>query len=197
MTTLGNGGTPVVEVVVGANKVETVVKGMGDGVATSMVQVRTSCGGGCLGGKVIFSGMMSQMILPAPGKDRGLGDVIVSRDGIEVSGWMMGEGTPIDQGQWTNERNAMVRLYGSVPFGSGLSAAPSTGDAIGDTSTGRSVSGEGVVSVGVGIGGLFCETADVDKDISRCHRRQERFSSRGPSWIEYLHLANTNRHGWW
>lgn len=89
----------------------------------------------------------------------------------------------------------MGRLLGYVPFGSGLSVAPSTGEAIGETRTGRSVSGEVVVSVGVGIGGLFWEAADVDMDISRCHRRQERFSSRRPSWIEFLHLVNTNRHG--
>lgn len=97
ITTLGKGRTPAVEVAVGASKVETVVNEMGDGVATSMVQVKTSGDGGCLGGKVIFSGMMSQMILPAAGKDRGLGDVIVSRDGMEVSGWIMGEGTPLSK----------------------------------------------------------------------------------------------------
>lgn len=89
----------------------------------------------------------------------------------------------------------MVGLLGSVPFGSGLRVAPSTGDAIGDTRTGRSVSEEGVVSVKVGSGGLFWETGDVAIDISRCHRRQERFSRRRPSWIEFLHLANTNRRG--
>lgn len=43
------------------------------------------------------------MILPAVGNDRGLGDVIVSRDGMEVSGWMMGEGTPIDKHQRTKK----------------------------------------------------------------------------------------------
>lgn len=45
--------------VVGANSVETVVKGTGDGVATSMVQVRTSGGEGFLGGSVILPGRMS------------------------------------------------------------------------------------------------------------------------------------------
>lgn len=102
ITTLGNDGAPVVEVV-GANRVETVVKETGDGVATSMVQVKTRGGGGCLGGKVILSGRMSQKILPAVRDDRDLGDAIVSRDGIEVSGWMMGEGTPIGKGEWTKE----------------------------------------------------------------------------------------------
>lgn len=34
------------------------------------------------------------MILPAGNDDRGLGEAMVSRDGIEVSGWIMGEGTP-------------------------------------------------------------------------------------------------------
>lgn len=97
----------------------------------------------------------------------------------------------------SGQRNVMVGVYGSVPFGSGVSVAPSTGDAIGDTRTGRSASEEGIVSVEVGIGGLFWEAADADMDISRCHRRQERFSSRRPSWIEFLHLANTNRDGWW
>lgn len=85
--------------VTGASRVETVAKGAGDGVATSMEQVKTRGGGGRLGGKVISLGRMPQMIFPAVGSDRGLGDEIVSRDGIEVSGWMMGEGTPIDKGE--------------------------------------------------------------------------------------------------
>jgi hypothetical protein len=80
--------------VAGANKVDTVAEGTGDGLAISGVHVKTSCGEDCLGGKVIFSGRISQMILPAGDNDRNFGEAIVSRDGIEVSGWMMGEGTP-------------------------------------------------------------------------------------------------------
>ena len=87
----------------------------------------------------------------------------------------------------------MVRLFGIVPFGIGLTVAPSTGDAIGDTRRGRSVSKGGVISVNMGGGGWFGETADAD--IPRCHSRQERFSSRRPSWTEFLHLVNTNRRG--
>ena len=99
ITTFGNGGTPVVEIAVaggvaGAKRAETVVEGTGDGLAMSMVHVKTQGGGGRLRGRVIFSGRMSQMILPAGNNDRGLGEVIVSRDGIEASGWIMGEGTP-------------------------------------------------------------------------------------------------------
>lgn len=93
ITTFGKGGTPVVEGA-GANRGDTVAEGVGDGLAISTVHVKLSRGGGCLGGKAIFSGRISQMIFPAGGKDRGLGEAMVSRDGIEVSGWIMGEGTP-------------------------------------------------------------------------------------------------------
>lgn len=102
MTTFGKDGTPVVRAA-GANKVETVANGTGDGVATSMVQVKTPGNEGCLGGKAILSGMISQMSFPAAGSDRGLGEARVSTDGIEVSGWMMGEGTPGDKGQRTKK----------------------------------------------------------------------------------------------
>ena len=80
-----------------------------------------------------------------------------------------------------------------VPFGIGLAVAPRTGDAIGDTSRGRSVSEGGVISVERGGGGWYGGAADAD--ISRCHSRQERFSRRRPSWTEFLHLVNTNRGG--
>jgi len=73
----------------------------------------------------------------------------------------------------------VVGLPETVPLGTGLSITPSTGDAVGDTSGGRSVSEEGVISVKEGGGGGFGEGADAD--ISRCHSRQERFSSRRPS----------------
>ena len=91
ITTFGKGGTPVAEVpvlggVAGANKVETVVEGMGDGLAISTGYVKASGGGNLLRGKDIFSGRMSQMILPAGNDDRGLGEGIVSRDGIDASG---------------------------------------------------------------------------------------------------------------
>lgn len=148
---------PAIEVV-GANRVESVVEGAGDGLAISIMYVGTSGGGGCLRGKVIFSGKMSQIILPAGDSDRALGEAIVSKDGIKVSGWIVGE--------WT-------------PFGSGPSAVPSTGDTLGGTRTGRSVSEEGVTSVEAEGGGLLEEAAGVD--ISRCHSRQERFSSLRPS----------------
>ena len=69
-------------------------EGTGDGLAISGAHVKISCGGGRLGGKVIFSGRISQMILPAGGNDRDIRGAIVSREGIEVSGWMMGEGAP-------------------------------------------------------------------------------------------------------
>lgn len=99
ITTFGNGGTPAVEVAVvggfaGANKTETVVEGAGDGLAMSMVHIGESGGGGRLRGNNIFSGRMSQIILPAGNDDRGLGEAIVSRDGMEASGCIMGEGTP-------------------------------------------------------------------------------------------------------
>ena len=99
ITTFGNDGTPVVEVAVaggsaGASNMGTVVEGTGDGLAISTVHIRAPCGWGCLRGNEIFSGRMSQIILPAENDDRGLGEAIVSRDGIEASGWMMGEGTP-------------------------------------------------------------------------------------------------------
>lgn len=93
ITTFGKDGTPAVEVVE-ANRVESMVEGAGDGLAISMVHVGTSGGGGCRRGKVIFSGKMSQMILPAGDSDRTLGEAIVSKDGIKVSGWIVGEGTP-------------------------------------------------------------------------------------------------------
>lgn len=85
ITTFGNGGTPVVEfaVVAGANKAETVVEGTGDGLAISMAHVKIS---GCLRGRDIFSGRMWQMIFPAGNDDRGLGEAIVSKDGIDASG---------------------------------------------------------------------------------------------------------------
>jgi len=70
--------------------VESGVEGTGDGLATPMMHVDAS-GGGCLRGKEIFSG---RMILPARNDDRGRGEAIVSRDGIEASGWIMGDGTP-------------------------------------------------------------------------------------------------------
>jgi len=73
--------------------VETGVEGTGDGLATPTMRIDAS-GGGCLRGKEIFSGRMSQIILPARNDDRCRGEVIVSRDGIEASGWIMGEGTP-------------------------------------------------------------------------------------------------------
>ena len=99
ITTLGNGGTPVVQVAgvrgfAGANKVETVVEGTGDGLAISTGHAKASGGGGCLRGTKIFSGRMSQIIFPAGSDDRGRGEAIVSRDGIEARGWMIGEGTP-------------------------------------------------------------------------------------------------------
>ena len=99
ITTFGNGGTPAVDVVVvggfaGANKMETVVEGAGDGLTISRARIGASGGGGRLRGNEIFSGRMSQMILPAGNDDRGLGDTIVSRDGMEASGCIMGEGTP-------------------------------------------------------------------------------------------------------
>ena len=72
---------------------ETGVEGTGDGLATPMVHV-SATGKGCLRGKEIFSGRMSQIILPARNDDRGRGEAIVSRDGIEASGWIIGEGTP-------------------------------------------------------------------------------------------------------
>ena len=94
ITTFGNGGTPAVNVaVVGANRTEMVVEGTGDGLAISTVAVKKS-GGGRLRGREIFSGRMSQIIFPAGNVDRGLGEAMVSRDGIEASGWIMGEGTP-------------------------------------------------------------------------------------------------------
>jgi hypothetical protein len=76
----------VVGGVAGARIVETVVEGMGEGLEILTAHVKTSGSGGCLGGKVIFSGRMSQMILPAGNNDRDLGEAIVSRDGIEASG---------------------------------------------------------------------------------------------------------------
>ena len=88
ITTFGNGGTPVVEVaiVAGANNAETVVEGMGDGLAISTAHVKTLGGEGCLRGKDIFSGRMWQMIFPAGNDDRGLGEARVSKDGIDASG---------------------------------------------------------------------------------------------------------------
>ena len=96
ITTFGNGGTPVAVVggVAGANNADTVVEGIGDGLAISTVHVKTLSGGGCLRGREIFSGRMSQMIFPAGNDDRGLGEAIVSKDGIDASGWIMGEGMP-------------------------------------------------------------------------------------------------------
>lgn len=76
----------VVGGVAGASNAETVAEGTGDGLAISMIHVKASGGGGCLGGKDILSGRMWQMILPAENDDRGLGEAIVSKDGIEVSG---------------------------------------------------------------------------------------------------------------
>ena len=48
---------------------------------------------------MILSGRMPQIILPAGENDLGLGETIVSRDGIEVRGWIIGEGTPC---RWTS-----------------------------------------------------------------------------------------------
>ena len=79
----------------------------------------------------------------------------------------------------SGQRNTAGWLLGNVPFGSGPGAVPSTGDTLGGTRTGRSVSEEGVASVEAEGGGLLEEAADVD--ISRCHSRQERFSSLRPS----------------
>jgi hypothetical protein len=76
-------------------------------------------------------------------------------------------------------RRRVVWLLETVPFGIGLTVTPSTGDAVGETRRGRSVSEEGVISVEEGSGGRSGEAADAD--ISRCHSRQERFSSRRPS----------------
>ena len=76
-------------------------------------------------------------------------------------------------------RRKVVWLLETVPFGNGLTGTPSTGDVVGDTRRGRSVSEEGVISVEEGGGGWSGEAADAD--ISRCHNRQERFSSRRPS----------------
>ena len=73
----------------------------------------------------------------------------------------------------------MGQLLETVPFGIGLTGTPSTGDAVGDTRRGRSVSEESAISVEDGGGSWFEET--IDADISRCHSRQERFSSRRPS----------------
>ena len=53
----------------------------------------------------------------------------------------------------SGQRNATVWLIGTVPFGNGLTAAPSTGDGLGDTRTGRSASDEGVSSAEEGRGG--------------------------------------------
>jgi hypothetical protein len=88
ITTFGNGGTPMVEAVVvaGANNAETVVEGTGDGLAISMAHAKTSGREGRLRGKGIFSGRMWQMIFPAGNDDRGLGETIVSKDGIDASG---------------------------------------------------------------------------------------------------------------
>lgn len=79
----------------------------------------------------------------------------------------------------SGQRNAVRWILGNVPFGSGPGAVPTTGDTLGDTRTGRSASEEGVPSVEVEGGGLLEEAVDVD--ISRCHSRQERFSSLRPS----------------
>lgn len=76
-------------------------------------------------------------------------------------------------------RRKLMRLLETVPLGIGLTGTPSTGDAVGDTRRGRSVSNESIISAAGGGGGWFGEAADAD--ISRCHSRQERFSSRRPS----------------
>jgi len=99
ITTFGNGRTPAAEIsvggrVAGAHNVETVAEGTGDGLAMSTVHVKTPGVEGFLRGKEILSGRMSQMILPAGNDDRGLGEAIVSKDDMEVSGWIMGEGMP-------------------------------------------------------------------------------------------------------
>lgn len=73
----------------------------------------------------------------------------------------------------------MARELETAPFGIGLIVTPSTGDAVGDTRRGRSASEEGVISVEGGSESWFGEATDAD--ISRCHSRQERFSSRRPS----------------
>lgn len=73
----------------------------------------------------------------------------------------------------------MAELLETVPFGIGLTGTPRTGDAVGDTRRGRSVSEESVISVEGGSGSVFGDT--IDADISRCHSRQERFSRRRPS----------------
>lgn len=86
ITTFGNGGTHMVAVAAGANNAETVAEGRGDGLAISTAHVKTSGGEDCLGGRDIFSGRMWQMIFPAGNDDRGLGEAIVSKDGIDASG---------------------------------------------------------------------------------------------------------------
>lgn len=88
ITTFGNGGTLMVEVAViaGANNAETVAEGAGDGLAISTAHVKTSGSEGCLRGKEIFSGRMWQMIFPAGNDDRGRGEAIVSKDGMDASG---------------------------------------------------------------------------------------------------------------
>jgi hypothetical protein len=93
ITTFGNGGAPVFEVT-GANRVDTVVEGAGDGLEISTAHIETSGDGSCLGGRAILSGRMPQMILPAGDTNLIRGETMVSRDGTEVRGWIMGEGTP-------------------------------------------------------------------------------------------------------
>lgn len=44
----------------------------------------------------------------------------------------------------------MVGLVGTAPFGTGLGIGASTGEMVGDTRTGSSVSEEGVISVDEG-----------------------------------------------
>ena len=157
----------------------TVVKGVGDGHTILRAHIGVSAGGGHLQGNEIFSRQMSQMILPAGNDDRGLGDMIMSRDGIEASGCIMGEGTP---SLWTwvdKEKGRDSVTTWIVPFRIGLAVALRTGDGIGDMRRGRSVSEGGVISVEEGGKGWYREA--VDADISQCHSCQERFLSQGPS----------------
>ena len=48
----------VVGGVAGASNVETVAEGIGEGLAMSIIHVKMSGGGSCLGGKEILSGRM-------------------------------------------------------------------------------------------------------------------------------------------